>query len=210
MRYLYRNLGNDALRLATYCRTAIPVFLRQQLLASSKRSVRFWVAGRNSLGASSISQDGDGLPVKESISAHEILKKLEEAEAKDLRVCAVSNREVSDPLDLSSRKVKVAMDIQNCDFQREVDLSYCDFEQTVDFSDCTFHSDFIAGDKDKSYTVFRKDLLCNRAVFNGAARFRGVRCEGKALFRDTWFQREGEEADFGSASFKEALDNTAE
>jgi uncharacterized protein YjbI with pentapeptide repeats len=146
------------------------------------------------------------LPVKESISAHEILKKLEEAEAKDLRVCAVSNREVSDPLDLSSRKVKVAMDIQNCDFQREVDLSYCDFEQTVDFSDCTFHSDFIAGDKDKSYTVFRKDLLCNRAVFNGAARFRGVRCEGKALFRDTWFQREGEEADFGSASFKEALD----
>ena len=84
--------------------------------------------------------------------------------------------------------------------------SYCDFEQTVDFSDCIFHGDFIAGDKDKSHTVFRKDLLCNRAVFNEAARFRGVRCEGKALFRETSFDSEDGEADFGGASFKEAVD----
>lgn len=147
-----------------------------------------------------------GPPVKASICADKILGELEKAEANNLRVCAVRDKDVSGPLDLSTRTIKVALDIQNCDFQREVDLSYCDFEQTVDFSDCTFRGDFIAGDKDKSHTVFRKDLLCNRAVFNEAARFRGVRCEGKALFRETSFDSEDGEADFGGASFKEALD----
>ena len=65
-----------------------------------------------------------GPPVKASICADKILEELEKAEAQGLRVCAVRDKDVSGPLDLSTRTVKVALDIQNCDFQREVDLSY--------------------------------------------------------------------------------------
>jgi hypothetical protein len=39
------------------------------------------------------------------------------------------------------------------------------------------------------------DLLCNEAVSKDAARFRGLRCEGKALFREAHFQSRGDDAD---------------
>ncbi len=57
-----------------------------------------------------------------------------------------------------------------------------------------------------SRTVFQKDLLCTGAIFKKAASFRGVRCEGKALFRESHFESKAGKDDFGGASFDEALD----
>jgi hypothetical protein len=146
-------------------------------------------------------------PNRRQMRANVLVEELEKAQENKKRVFRVNDVDIRGKLDLTNRVIKVAVDMQRCDFQGEVDLSYCDFEQSVDLSHCTFHADLIAGDENRSHTVFQKDFLCNKAVFKGAARFRGVRCEGKALFRQSCFQSLDDEADFGSASFKEALDN---
>ncbi len=121
-------------------------------------------------------------------------------------VYALRDTNISGDLDLSNRVVNVAMDIQHCEFLGEVDLSSCEFKQTVGFSHCTFHQNFLAGDESRSYTLFQKDLVCNDVVFSKAAYIRGVNCKGKALFRRARFQSREDEADFGGASFEQALD----
>lgn len=87
-------------------------------------------------------------------------------------------RTVKGKLDLRNRTVEVAVDIRDCDFLDEVDLSYCDFKQAVNLSRCTFHKSFKSGGELEAHTTYRKDLVCNGAIFEGDANFTGARVEG--------------------------------
>lgn len=93
------------------------------------------------------------------------------------------------PLDLKNRTIEVAVDIENCHFKGRVDLRYCEFKQAVKFCNCTFRKEFNSGDGTDSHTVYRKNLICDDAIFVSVARFRGLRCEGYALFRSARFLR---------------------
>jgi uncharacterized protein YjbI with pentapeptide repeats len=145
----------------------------------------------------------DQAPISQEMPAELLVEELKRAKDAGESAYALSDRTISGNLDLSNRTVEIALNIKHCHFLEEVDLSYCDFKQTVDFSRCTFDKLFLTGDENRSHTIFRKDLICNESTFMKAARFRGVRCEGKGLFRKASFQGR---ADFGGASFEEALD----
>jgi hypothetical protein len=145
-------------------------------------------------------------PNRVEMQATDLLTELKEAKDNDKHVYILRDADIVGGLDLSNRTVEIALDMQGCHFFGRVDLRYCESKQTVDFSHCTFHEEFLAGDENGSHTTFRKDLICNGAVFCEAARFRGVRCEGKALFREACFHSPGDDADFGGASFEQALD----
>jgi hypothetical protein len=90
--------------------------------------------------------------------------------------------EISGNLDLRRLTIDTALDLQRCKFQGKVDLSYCEFRQAVNFSGCTFSGEFNSGKDPEVHTIYRKDLICNGAVFEQDAFFTGARVEGDAYF----------------------------
>jgi uncharacterized protein YjbI with pentapeptide repeats len=106
--------------------------------------------------------------------------------------------------DLTHRTVDVAVDIQNCEFKNDVDLRNCDFKQPVNFSGCTFRRSFNSGDIIGSHTIYRKNLVCDGATFEGPASFRGCWVEGDARFMDCSFRGE-DPVDFSLTRFGKTL-----
>ena len=90
-------------------------------------------------------------------------------------------------LDLEHLSLDVALIVEDCEFEDPVDLRYCEFKQVVKFRNCDFKDVFNSGDDTDSQTIYRKNLVCNDSNFCSAARFRGLRCEGHALFRGAKF-----------------------
>jgi hypothetical protein len=90
-------------------------------------------------------------------------------------------------LDLEHFSLDVALIVEDCEFEDPVDLRYCEFKQVVKFRHCDFKEVFNSGDDTDSQTIYRKNLVCNDSNFCNAARFRGLRCEGHALFRGATF-----------------------
>lgn len=126
------------------------------------------------------------VPNKVPMSAQRFVDKLKAAHGGGQPV-EISNRYIYNKVNLAHLSLDVALIVTNCDFKDKVDLRYCDFEQAVIFCNCTFMSEFDSGDDTDSRTIYRKNLVCNGSAFRGAARFRGVRCEGYALFRGAKF-----------------------
>jgi uncharacterized protein YjbI with pentapeptide repeats len=150
-----------------------------------------------------------------------LVKELDKAREAGRSIYQLRDTIVLGPLDLKNRTVEVAVDIQNRHFKGRVDLRYCEFKQAVKFCNCTFRKEFNSGDDTDSHTVYRKNLICNDAIFVSVARFRGIRCEGYALFRSARFLRaaplrdetrgsllERPPVDFTGASFAGGLDCT--
>ena len=113
------------------------------------------------------------------ILAEEIVKELVRAEP-DQAVYSLRDTQITGKLDLKHRTVRVAIDIQGCEFLGEVDFRYCEFKHAVNLSECTFRKDLNSGDETESHTVYRKDLILNKAVFEGDVRFNGCRVESSA------------------------------
>jgi len=98
--------------------------------------------------------------------------------------------------------------IRDCRFEGKVDLRYCEFKQVVDFSECTFEGEFNSGDEVECHTIYRKDLICNRARFEETASFDGIRVEGNGYFSESHFLKGEELTDFSGASFDLTVDCT--
>jgi hypothetical protein len=109
-------------------------------------------------------------------------------------------------LDLKHLVIERAIELQDCWFVDEVDSRFCEFKRAVSISECTFHQAFNSGDEFASCTVYRKDLICNRTHFKGAATFNGMRCEGNGYFHETSFENTQEKVDFVGASFQGTLE----
>lgn len=139
------------------------------------------------------------------ILAEDVVKELVQEEP-DEPVYVLRDTQITGELDLRHRTVHVAIDIQGCEFLGEVDLRYCEFKQAVNFSECTFRKDLNSGDETESHTVYRKDLICNKAVFEGAVSFNGCRVESSAYFRGAHFQNIEKLVDFSHASIEKAIE----
>lgn len=109
-------------------------------------------------------------------------------------------------LDLKHRKVEVAVEIRDCEFLDDVDFRYCDFVQAVDLSGCTFRGALNSGDEVESHAVYRKDLVCNSATFEGAVGFNGCRVGGSAYFSGAVFGSREKLADFGAFSVEKTFE----
>jgi uncharacterized protein YjbI with pentapeptide repeats len=155
------------------------------------------------------------------IQASTLVGKLEQAKRQGQSVFVLRDTIVVGTLDLRNRTVEVAMDIQNCHFRGGVDLRYCEFKQAVKLCNCTFLKPFNSGDDTDSRTIYRKNLICNDTVFVEVAYFRGLQCEGYALFRSARFLRteplrdkaygsllERPPVDFTGSSFSGGMDFT--
>lgn len=142
---------------------------------------------------------------KESVRAEDIVDALTNQEPDD-PVYRLSNAQIEGKLDLKNCTVLSAVDIQDCEFLEEVDVKSCEFTQAVNLSQCTFYKDFSSGAHHSAGTVYRKDLVFNRAVFEGAVGFYGSHIEGSAHFWKTKFQNEGEPVDFSMAYFGKTLE----
>jgi uncharacterized protein YjbI with pentapeptide repeats len=123
---------------------------------------------------------------KRPMRAQEVVDLLKVVKDEDSPVC-ISNRRILGELHLAHLSLDVALIVRDCDFEDLVDLTYCDFKQVVKFCNCTFEGKFDSGNDIDSRTIYRKNLVCNDSNFCNAARFRGLRCEGHALFRDAKF-----------------------
>jgi len=123
------------------------------------------------------------------MSANALVRRLEEAERLGKPAYVLHDTVVTGRLILSNRAIDVAVVVTDCIFEEEVDLRYCEFKRAAKFCDCTFVGDFNSGDDTDSRTVYRKNLVCNDSVFWEAAKFIGLMCEGRALFRDAAFLR---------------------
>lgn len=151
--------------------------------------------------------------------AEDLLEELMQAKQQGKSAYTLRDKDIRGKLDLSNRTFEVAMDFEGCHFRGGVDLRYCEFKQVVSFRGCIFRKGVNSGDDVDSYTVYRKNLVCDGAIFVRAAQFRGVRCEGHASFRGAWFprtaplvgrtdpdQHERAPVDFTGASFTGGLD----
>lgn len=155
------------------------------------------------------------------MTARTLLQELKEAEERSKSAYELKYKGVKGKLNLSNRTVEVALIFTHCTFTDEVDLRYCEFQRAVKFCNCTFVGDFDSGDDTDSRTIYRKNLVCNDSIFRRAAKFRGIQCEGRALFRNAKFCRwlplghpvyrgdlQRPPADFTAASIEGGLDCT--
>jgi hypothetical protein len=120
-------------------------------------------------------------------------------------VYALHNATIFGTFDLTHRTVDVAVDIQNCEFVDDVDLRNCDFKQSVNLSGCTFRHSFNSGDIIGSHTIYRKNLVCDGATFEGPATFRGCRVESDARFTECSFW-DTAPVDFSLTQFRKDLE----
>ena len=137
---------------------------------------------------------------KKQFTAEELVEKLTR-EAPQGGEFSLSDAIIVGKLDLQHRIIPVAATLTNCTFTDEVDLRYCEFKQRVIFSGSCFKKDFNSGDETNSFTIYRKDFICNGSVFEGGASFYGAQCEGSGYFHRARFENLGKEIDFGHAKF---------
>lgn len=142
-----------------------------------------------------------GFPV---IDSDEII--LNQLTKVDLPVYRLQCHVIRGVFDLTHKVVNPALEFIDCVFEDEVDLRYVEFDQTVNFTKCTFGKKFNSGDEGHSQTIYRKNLICNEAVFEAGAGFNGARCEGNGLFRGARFTSPSEEVDFSGATFANTLE----
>jgi hypothetical protein len=115
------------------------------------------------------------------------------------------HKKIRGVLDLKHRHIPVPLTFKNCEFLNEVDFRNCEFEQAVDFTGCTFRRGFYSGDEVRSHTVYKKDLDCSKAIFEGEVSFVGSRFESSASFLKAIFQNRDKVSDFRLASFEKSL-----
>lgn len=106
----------------------------------------------------------------------------------DQPIYVLRNAQVQGKLDLRHRTVLTAVDIQDCEFLEEVDVKYCEFTQAVNLSHCIFHENFNSIDGIGANTIYRKNLVCDAAIFKKEANFNGARIEGSAYFVKATFE----------------------
>ena len=143
------------------------------------------------------------------ISAEDIIKNLteplEKRDETEEPVYTLRDRSVVGKLDLKHRIIEIAVDIQDCEFLDEVDLRYCEFNQVVDFSKCLFRKRFDSGNKGETHTIYRKDLICRGAKFEGPFDLHGGLIEGSAFFAGAKFLNEERSMDFGWTAVGDTL-----
>jgi hypothetical protein len=126
-----------------------------------------------------------GEPIRE-VNAEDLIRELtqdspdEDTDKESL--LPLSSARVLGEFDLKHQTIKKPLEIRDCEFEGPVSLRYCEFEQVVDFSGCTVQRDFNSGRWFESYTIYKKDLICNNATFEKTASFNGARVEGSAYF----------------------------
>ena len=79
-------------------------------------------------------------------------------------------------------------------------------EQAVAFSGCIFRERCDSGNEVESHTVYRKDLNCNRSVFEGPFGLNGGVVEGSAYFNGAKFLNEEESVDLRGTSVGKSLE----
>jgi uncharacterized protein YjbI with pentapeptide repeats len=121
-----------------------------------------------------------------TMQATDLVKQIKAAKGGDPPV-GEKEKTVQGKLDLTHLSLDVALIFEDCEFEDGVDLRYCEFKQAVKFCNCDFIEYFNSGDDTDSRTIYRKNLVCNDSTFFNAAKFRGLRCEGYALFRSATF-----------------------
>ncbi len=144
-------------------------------------------------------------PPTDRITAQEIFQALTE-ELSGEKVFYLSDLKIAGKLDLRYLAIKKAIEIIDCEFEDDVDFRFCEFLQPVNLSGCTFKKSFNCGDEFESFTVFHKDLLCSKAIFNNEATFTGMKCKGSGDFEACLFLNENALVNFDSASFASFLD----
>lgn len=142
---------------------------------------------------------------KQEITAEEIVEKLTQ-EAPQGGEFSLNDAIIKGKLDLRHRIIPVAVTLTNCIFTDEVDLRYCEFKQRVDFSGSRFKKDFNSGDETHDLTIYRKNLICNDAVFEDRASFNGAQCEGSGYFHRAQFENPDKKINFGHARFGVTLE----
>lgn len=107
--------------------------------------------------------------------------------------------------DLRNLVIDKPLEIRDCHFTCKVDLRNCEFKQVVDLSGCTFDREFISGDELESHTIYRKDLICNRATFMRIMSLYGAQVEGGTHFSGATFLNKGRSADFSASAYAKIL-----
>ncbi len=143
------------------------------------------------------------MPIKRSVQAEDIVRDLKQET--DKVVYTLRDAQIEGKLDLKHHTIDLAIDIQDCKFLDEVDLRYSEFTKAVNFSNCTFRKSFNSGDETESHTVYRKDLICNRAVFEGAVSFNGCQVGSSAYFMGATFADAEEIVDFATTFFEKTV-----
>lgn len=153
--------------------------------------------------------DATARPAREVKSADELEQELTQDD--DKSVLCLHNWCVKGDLILKHHVIERPIEIVDCEFEGDVDLRYCEFKQVVNLSGCTFQQEFNSGDEVESHTVYKKDLICNKATFVRTARFNGIRVEGSAYFLGAVFQDCKLSVDFVTAFVEKGLelDNAA-
>jgi hypothetical protein len=115
------------------------------------------------------------------------------------------HKKIIGKLDLKNRLITIPVTFRNCEFLGDVDLRNCEFEQVVDLTRCTFHRGFNSGDDTESHSVYKKDLICNEAIFKGDVSFVGSSIESSAYFSKAVFQGRDKPINFQGTSFGKFL-----
>jgi hypothetical protein len=138
-------------------------------------------------------------PIRE-VSAEDLIRELTQdspnEDTEEESLLPLSSARVLGEFDLRHQTIKKPLEIRDCEFEGPVSLRYCEFEQVVDFSGCTFQRDFNSGRWFESYTIYKKDLICNNATFERTASFNGARVEGSAYFLGASFPNDEWPVDF--------------
>jgi hypothetical protein len=146
----------------------------------------------------------NGSPTRNVVQAKKIVEALTQEDGDAVYV--LRDAQVVGKLDLKHRVVHAAVDIQRCTFLDPADLRSCTFEQTVNFSGCIFRRRFSGAELSGSYTIFKKNLVCNGATFHGAMRLVGGQVEGSAYFRGAKFLNKDQKISFAWASIGGTLE----
>ena len=148
---------------------------------------------------------GSILSEKKELTAEELVEKITK-ESPQGGEFSLNDAIIKGKLDLRHRIITIAVTLTNCIFTDEVDLRYCEFKQCVDFSGSYFKKDFNSGDEAHSFTIYRKELICNDTVFEDGASFNGIQCEGSGYFNNARFENPEREIDFCHATFGVTLE----
>jgi hypothetical protein len=141
-------------------------------------------------------------PVQE-IRAEDLVREL--TQDADTSLLYLQEARVTGDFSLKHLTIDKPIVFKDCRFTGEVDLRYSEFNQVVDFSGCIFFKDLNSGDDIESRTIYKKDLICNRAWFEGVAKFNGIQVEGSASFSAASFLNKGLSPDFTAAHVQNAF-----
>jgi hypothetical protein len=142
--------------------------------------------------------------MRSNIKAKDIVRALTQQDNGPERLI-LRHKKIRGKLDLKDRLITIPLTLRNCEFLGAVDLRNCEFKQAIDFTRCVFHEVFNSGDEYGSHTVYKRDVICNEAVFKSSVSFDGSHFEGVASFSKAVFESKEKKVSFRRTPFEDSL-----